>query len=501
MSEFISGSLRILFDMQAAQTRDSAKRGVGRYSRALFEKIASTESSHEVFMLKSAHLTHDYNTETLSPARVLEAPPMPEWNSKRSYAGGDEDALDGVAISALAQSIKPDVIHLSHVFEGFSERVGLFDPLLATGAQVVSATLYDFIPLLFQEHYFQNPLFRRWYHSRLAWLRKADLLLAISESTRQDAIGLLGIEPWRIVTIHGGIGEHFQPPKDKKQARRRLLKAFPLREKMVLYTGGVDFRKNIKGAIRAFAQVDKKLRENTQLVIVCSMQPQRKDMYLDVARKSGLGEEDILFTGFVEEKDLIDFYGACDVFVFPSLYEGLGLPVLEAMACGAPVIGGNNSSVRELIVRKDALFDAANDNSIAESISKVLKDKNFASDLRSHGLKRAAEFTWQRTAGLALEAFEEAISRKHSSGIQCAVNGWLPRRRLAVLSPLPPCRSGIADYNAQFLPFLARHFEIDLYVDGYVVDDGALSSAFRIFDVKDFEGVAASYDLILYEFG
>jgi glycosyltransferase involved in cell wall biosynthesis len=501
MSSTKPDSLRILFDLQACQTPGSAHRGVGRYSSSLFETVASLADQREVFALTSNDLPHSYEPQKINPARVIAASALPDWHSKRAYEGGDQDTLDGIMLAALCQDIKPDVIHISHPFEGFGDRVGVFDPAQRVEGQIVSATLYDLIPLLFQEHYFQNQQFRRWYYARVAWLRKADLLLAISESSRQDAIRLLGIEPWRIVTIHGGIADHFVPPVDRQQARNRLLQRFSLREKMVLYTGGDDHRKNIKGAIRAFAKLKADLRKNTLLVIVCTMQPERKQIYLDVARDHGLAKDDILITGFVEEQDLIDFYGVCDLFLFPSLYEGLGLPVLEAMACGAPVMGGNNSSIRELIVREDALFDAADDYDIAEHIRQVLTDKDFAADLRKYGQQRAAEFSWQQTAELALAAFDEALSRARYSGVESVQSGWLPRKRLAILSPLPPCQSGIADYNAQFLPFLARHFEIDLFVEGYVVSDEILSSQFRIFDSKDFAQVAASYDSILYEFG
>ena len=497
----LSHSLRILFDMQACQTQGSANRGVGRYSSSLLETVGSMAKPREVYALTSAELMHVYKPENISPANILIAGKLPDWHSPRSYSGGDQDKLDGIALSAVCQSIKPDVIHVSHIFEGFGDRVGIFDPLCRTPEQVVSATLYDLIPLLFQEKYFENKEFRRWYYLRVAWLRQADLLLAISESSRQDAIRLLGIEPSKIVTIHGFVSDHFQPPINKQKTRDQLREKFSLREKVVLYTGGDDHRKNIRGAIRGFSKIDSKLRENTQLIIVCSMQPERKKMYMDDALKQGLGVDDVLVTGFIEEQDLIDFYGICDAFVFPSLYEGLGLPVLEAMACGAPVIGGDNSSIRELIVRKDALFDASSEEAIGKHISQVLTDNTFADDLRSYGLKRAAEFSWERTAELSLAAFDKAVIRKRHSGLQYAANGCLPSKRLAVLSPLPPSRSGIADYNAQFLPFLAQYFEIDLYVDGYSVVDESLISMFRIFDVKDFERVAASYDVILYEIG
>lgn len=494
-------SSRILFDLQACQTTGSANRGVGRYSSALFETIASQATPRDIFALTSENQAHRYTPANISPAQVLVADALPDWRTERSFDGGDQDILDGLAIASLIQGIKPDVIHVSHVFEGFGDRVGVFDPLQRVPGQVVSATLYDLIPLLYQDYYFKDTQFRRWYYSRLEWLRKADLLLAISESSRQDAINLLGIEPWRIATVYGGISNHFRPPVDRVRARLNLRQRFSLREKIVLYTGGDDHRKNIKGAISAFAKVPSELRANAQLVIVCAMSPERKRTYYDEARAHGLSSDDVLITGFISEQDLVDFYGVCDAFVYPSLYEGLGLPILEAMACGAPVIGGNNSSIRELIVREDALFDATRDASITEKITQILLDESFATDLRNYGIKRASDFNWQRTAELSLAAFDEALQRTRQAGVQCAIAGWLPRKRLAVLTPLPPCRSGIADYNAQFLPYLARHFDIDLYVDGYAVADERLTSVFRIFDVKDFEQVALSYEHILYEMG
>lgn len=494
-------SMRILMDIQACQTAGSGPRGVGRYSKSLFTHIVQNGGPRDTFALFAPHLPVALDPGVLNESRVLRLPDLPAWGSPRDFQGGEEDTLDGLALSAFLAPIKSDVIHVSHAFEGFSERVALPSYKQRPTGQVISATLYDLIPLLYQEHYFQDESFRKWYFSRLSWLRQANLLLAISESSRQDAINLLGIDPWRIVTIHGGIAPHFQPAADHEGTRRDLIQRYGLRERFVLYTGGDDHRKNIRGAIAGYASVPGEIRRNCTLVIVCSMDDQRRKMYLDIARQVGLDSQDVVITGFVSEEDLVAFYSACDVFVFPSLYEGLGLPVLEAMACGAPVVGGNNSSIRELIIRPDALFDASSSHSIGEMIGKVLTNKTFAEELRRYGKKRANEFSWKDTACRAIDAFDDALARARDSGVQCAIQGWLPRKRIAMFSPLPPCRSGIADYNAKFLPYLARHFDIDLYVDNYQVNDETLTSAFRIFNASDFDAVAQAYDAILYEFG
>lgn len=494
-------STRLLIDLQACQTEGSARRGVGRFSQALFDGIAVNRGERDVFSLTSDTLPYRADLDYLSEARILRLPQLPEWSSKPGYRGGEQDYLDALAYSAFLTPLRSDVIHVSHVFEGFAEHVALPSPSLRCAGQVYSATLYDLIPLLFQEHYLQNDEFRKWYLSRLDWLRQADLLLAISESSRQDAIDLLGIDPWRIITIHGGASPHFCLGVNSSDELNSFRSRYGLREGFVLYTGGDDYRKNIRGAIAGFAEIPRDQRRRFQLAIVCSMDEGRKQMYLDVAKSVGLTTGDILITGYVSDEDLILFYRNCAVFVFPSLYEGLGLPILEAMGCGAAVVGGRNSSVREIIGREDALFDPTSHESIAECIAKVLNDEDFANDLRNYGRKRAQEFSWKRTSELALGAFDEALQRTREAGVKAAIHGWVPRKRIAVLTPLPPCRSGIADYNAKFLPFLARHFDIDLYVDGYRVSDETIAAAFRVFDIKDFAAVAGSYDTILYEFG
>ena len=496
-----SRSHRWIVDLQACQTEGSAQRGVGRYSSALFDAARVAAGAVDFRAVVSDALPYAVELRGVPAERIVHMPALPEGLGCRRWQGGPQDDIDALLLSHRLAPLKADLIHLSHVFEGFSDRVALPSHAFKAPGQVLSATLFDLIPLLFQDQYFQSPEFKQWYYSRLDWLRNADLLLAISESSRHDAIELLGIDPQRIVTVHGGVGEQFVPAQDRVGKRADLCRRYHLRDRFVLYTGGDDHRKNIAGAIRGYAELPASLRQHSQLVIVCSMHESRQAMYTDIGRRAGLAEHDLVITGFVPEADLVAFYQCCAAFVFPSLYEGLGLPVLEAMACGAPTIGGNNSSIRELIARPDALFDAASSTSTAQALARVLTDDAFAQELSEYGLARARQFTWSKTANLAVEAMTEAVMRAEHAGIQTALNGWLPKKRLAVLTPLPPCRSGIADYNSKFLPFLARHFDIDLVVDNYEIEDVSLSATFHVLRAEQFEQVAHLYDAILYEFG
>ena len=294
-------SIRILMDLQACQTSGSGSRGVGRYAKALFSNIAMERGQRDLFALVASHLPVPVDPGAVDKSRVLRFTTPSAWGSPRDYLGGEEDTLDGLALSAFVAPLKPDILHVAHVFEGFGERVALPSYKQRPAGQLISATLYDLIPLLYQDHYFQDDGFRKWYFSRLSWLRQADLLLAISESSRQDAINLLGIEPWRIVTIHGGISPHFRPAADLEGLRRDLAQRYGLRERFVLYPGGDDHRKNIRGAIAGYAAVPPEVRKNCQLVIVCSMDDHRRKMYLNVARQAGLDSKDVLITGFISE--------------------------------------------------------------------------------------------------------------------------------------------------------------------------------------------------------
>lgn len=465
-------------------------------------EMAASCAPRDVVALVATHLPTPVTLDGFEESRILRVPPSSDWRVRRDFEGGEQDSLDALLHSARVNVVKPDIVHVSHIFEGYGDPAALPSAAGRPIGQVLSTTLYDLIPLRFRDHYLKDERWRRWYLHRLKWLQQADLLLSISEASRQGAIELLGIDPSKIVTIHGGVPAHFKPVSDKPAALERLREKYGIcRKGFVLYTGGDDHRKNLRGAIIAFAQLPAHLRRELQLVIVCAIQDHRKQEYNRLARKVGLSGRDILLLGFVPDEDLVALYSTCGLFFFPSLYEGLGLPVLEAMACAAPVIGGDNSSIRELIDRNDALFNSADPSSIARVMQGVLSDEGLADELRRHGAEQSKKFTWKNAARLALEAFDEALQRNRETGVRCALGGWLPRKRLAMFTPLPPCRSGIADYNAQFLPYLARYFEIDLYVDGYKVSDEKLSSMFRIFDARDFRASAHAYDAILYEFG
>ncbi len=227
-----------------------------------------------------------------------------------------------------------------------------------------------------------------------------------------------------------------------------------------MYTGGNDHRKNVEGLIAAYAALPMELRAGHQLAIVYRADEAHQQTVRAQARLYGLAADELVLTGFVSDDDLVDLYRTCKLFIFPSMYEGFGLPILEAMASGAPCIAADNSSLPEVIGDSSLCFNAGSRDAMATAMIRMLSDEDLRRRTAEYGLVQARNFSWERTAQRAADAFEHAVER--ASAQRSLPFGRKPR--LAFVSPLPPERSGIGHFSAELLPFLQDHFDIDLYV-------------------------------------
>jgi glycosyltransferase involved in cell wall biosynthesis len=400
---------------------------------------------------------------------------------------------------AFIEDLRPDVVHTSSHFEGLSDdavtSIGQFEQ-----RAIHAITLYDLIPLLKPVPYLENPVVREWYYRKLQSAKRADLLLAISESSRCEGLEGLGLPAERIVNISSAIDPIFRPIEIHEDQAASLRLRYRLRNRFVMYTGGIDHRKNIEGLIAAYAALPRSMRNEYQLAIVCSIRDEDRQRLGQLAATCGLRSDEVVFTGYVPEADLLALYNLCALFVFPSLHEGFGLPALEAMACGAPTIGANNSSIPEVIGREDALFDATSTGAITERIAEVLRSEARQKELRQHGLSRSAQFSWDASAERALIAMEIAHDQRQSDSKALVAQPEV-RPRLAFISPLPPEKTGIADYSVELLPELSRFYQIDVIVHQPHVDNAWVCSNFPIRDVKWFEAHANEFGRILYQFG
>jgi glycosyltransferase involved in cell wall biosynthesis len=385
----VTGPLRaegpVVLDLQAIQNRDYAERGVARHA---FEFSRALCAAHP----------------DLVGAMVLN-PDLP--------VPGGIDELQATGKVAPADRVDVSRACIYHVIAPFELETALdriWPPSMAAARLRLVVTLHDLIPRVFPDHYHADLGLRRRYLAREELVRAADRVLSVSEATKQEAVRSLGVAPRRIRVIGAGISPAFRRPGSREEAFARAAEAVTgLEPGFLLYVGGIDYRKNVEGLLRAYALLPAELRAGHQLVVAFRISPEQRSQLEGLARRLGVFGR-LRLPGYVDDPTLIAAYQATDLFVFPSLYEGYGLPVAEAMACGAPVVASGTSAIAELIP-PEGRFDPADPASIAAAIRRALTDSAVAKTLQ-----RASERpppTWAEAAGKAADVYRElvAISR------------------------------------------------------------------------------------------
>ncbi len=276
-------------------------------------------------------------------------------------------------------------------------------PLLNRTRTIV--TLYDLSFYLYPEY------FRPFHRLYLRWgtrfsARRAERLITISESAKRDAVRLLKLEPDKIDVAVPGVDELFSRPISPEAiAQFRRLKKLP--DHFVLFLGTREPRKNIPSLIRAFAKLQGRTRVAYKLVLAGG----RGWMDEEIPRVLQATDmtDHVLFPGFVPHEDLPLWYHAADAFVYPSQYEGFGMPALEALASGTPVITSNVSSLPEAVGDAALLIDPQSPEQIADALVRILNDTDLRLELRARGLERARQFTWARTAQVTARSYRRAL--------------------------------------------------------------------------------------------
>ncbi|HEX8604428.1 MAG TPA: glycosyltransferase [Pseudoduganella sp.] len=500
--------MRIVIDLQGAQS-ESRFRGIGRYSLGLGLGLARNAGEHEVWLVLNAALggaiedLRQAFAGLVPPERICVfdiAGPTAELHSANGSRARASELLREYAIARL----QPDAVVVTSLFEGYVD-----DSIVSVGAFTDGAdtavVLHDLIPFLNPDAYLRQPEQRSYYERKIASLRKAGLLLANSEHSRQEAIDALGLPPGQVVTISTAVEESFSagmPDPARLQAVRE--RCGIKRAVLMCAPGGFDTRKNIDGLITAYSLLPGAVRSAHQLVIVSRINDSERERLEQAARRSGLATDEMVLTGYVDDAELIDLYRSAALFVFPSLHEGFGLPVLEAMACGALVIGSDSTSIPEVIGNPEALFDARQPSAIAALIERVLGDAALQERLREHGRSQVRKFSWDLSARKAIAALEAQVAARAGMAQNAAqAAGAAPARkpRIAFLSPLPPERTGVADYAVRVLPTLLPYFDVELIVHQLRVELPAELAHLPQHPVAWLDEHPGYYDHIVYQFG
>jgi glycosyltransferase involved in cell wall biosynthesis len=233
------------------------------------------------------------------------------------------------------------------------------------------------------------------------FLARADKIICVSESTRRDALHFYALPPETVVVIPEGVEPHFQAITDPAQLDVIRAK-YKLPIRFILYVSTIEPRKNLITLLEAYAVLRRSLPEVG--LVIAGGKGWLYEGFFDRLRTLGL-EPQVTLTGFVPEADLPALLSCAEVFAYPSVFEGFGLPPLEAMACGVPVVASNASSIPEVVGEAGLLIEPKDVAAWIEALSGVLLNPALRDDLRTRGLKRAARFTWEAAARQTLAVY------------------------------------------------------------------------------------------------
>lgn len=471
----------VLVDLQGAQSVDHRDRGIARYVVEL--ALALEEAAPQRV---SAYLL---NPDLALPAGI-----------EALVAAGKLHFVDEVAYPDDA------LLHLASTFELGIPLQRLLPPGARHGRLALVVTLFDLIPEANPEEYLQDPGLRRRYRARRELVRQADHVVAISRHSAGEAVRLLGIDPARVSTVELAPAPAFRPASSPAAAAESARAAVAgLERDYVLYTGGSDPRKNVEGLLAAWARLPAPLLERWQLVLACHLPPLRRHHFEVMADQLGFGRR-FLVTGWVAEQTLVALNQGAGLFVFPSLAEGFGLPLAEALACATPSIGSDRSAVPELL-DDEALFDATDPAAMAAAITRALTDEEHRRRLVRHAARPTR--TWADVAADTLAVYDRLASAPPPMRRGPAGRARRGRLRLALATPLPPQGGGVADYSTRLLVELRELAEVDALVDGPPHERPAMERAqapegvavHRLAALERLEGVGGPYDGVVYSIG
>lgn len=355
--------------------------GIGTYIRNLLRQLARMDATTEYVLF--------CRPDDVPAGRAFGTNFRPVAEAARPYSAAEQ-----VRIPLDVRRERLDLFHSPHYIL----------PPLTPGRLVV--TIHDCIHLMFPQ-YLPNRL--AYTYARLSmWaaVRRSDRILTVSESSKRDILRFFDVAPDKITVIHNAIDDHFAVPPTEDQVVR-VRERYQLDEQFVLYVGNVKPHKNLERLIDAFSRVRKSGFDHVKLLIIGDEISKHQALRRAVHRL--MLHKYVRFLGFVPDETLAVLYRLAAVFVFPSLYEGFGLPPLEAMASGAPVVTSNVSSLPEVVGDAAVLVDPYDAQAIANGIASVLGDAALREQLRAKGFERAHRFSWEASVTRVREIYQQVV--------------------------------------------------------------------------------------------
>jgi len=375
--------VRIVIDYTPAVHQGA---GIGRHTRGLVNALAPFAAGHDVTLLVFGR-PRDKNALAAPPAMSVRVIPLPNrWLTVGWHRLGLPLPVDWLSGSA-------DLYHASDFVlppvRSARSLLTVHDLSFMTVPDCADAGLQAYLSRVVPRS-----------------VARAGHVLADSESTRRDLVRLLDVNPDKITVVYPGVEARFHPQQDAARLAHLRRRYAIGDDPFVLGVGTLEPRKNWPGLIRAWTR----LRQTSGLshrLVIAGGQGWLADGIFAAAQDSPY-RDDIVFTGFVDDADLPALYAAADVFAFPSRYEGFGIPVVEALACGTPVVCADNSSLPEAAGDAALLVVCDDDVALAAALQRLIEDLALRANLRAAGLAQAARFTWQSAAAVLWQTYEES---------------------------------------------------------------------------------------------
>lgn len=352
--------------------------GTTTYIRRLLEHLGSVAPGHQVLALKSRK-----QLESELPQGCV------EW---RSLWTPPHHTLEQLALPLELLPLSLDVLHSPDFIPPFYRRC----------PSVI--TVHDLSFYLFPETKTEEAL--RYYRQTERAVNNAEGIIAVSETTRQDLQRVLGVPPGRVEVIYHGVDEQYHVMEDRA-AVASFCRESGLPDSFMLWVGTLEPRKNLECLFQALALACRRLPPEKQQLVVVGPMGWRFEQTRKLYERLGLKDR-VIFFGPAGESDLALLYNAAWAFVFPSLYEGFGMPPLEAMACGTPVLASSTPALKEVLGEAALYFDPHQPPALSEFIVRLAEDAQLAGRLREVGLQRAQRFRWEDTARRTLEVYRKA---------------------------------------------------------------------------------------------
>lgn len=485
--------MRIGIDVQTLETHERT-RGIGRLCARMISLLARHAPEHE-------YLLYGLSTEPAeSVAPLLSA--RVGYRQIRTHGPAEEHLRLGTTAPFLWTTPDADQLDLYHVTSPLMPDI----LLPQSGPSPVVATLLDAIPALMHEQgteLFDQDGWQR-YQMRLNMLRSYQHYLPISASAAKDSSRLFDLSARRMTVTYVPI-EQFPARSLTADGLREALLPFGLRpEGYVISVTGFNPRKNVEGTIRSYALLPQELRQSYPLVLVCALNDSERQQLLALASQHGVSGQ-IVLTGFVPDEQLTALVKQAALFVFASLFEGFGIPVADAMACGTAVVSSNTTSLPEVVGNAGLLIDPADEQAFADAMERFLLDPALRRQYVAQGFLQAAHFSGERFTERVLQAYAataQSLQKNQRSTAIKVDSSSEPPLRVACFAPITPCMSGIAEYTEQLLLHLPQ-LEMDCFIEEYTPDHYLIRERIDCYHFSAFARLHSQrpYNVMLYQMG